>query len=199
MTAATPRPRRQRRRWLASPDEIVEGYLTRNERTILVDEPATTAFLVEASNELLMIVAAAVATGFLAGGGGGMAAAVVGFIAIDAIALVLIARRVRMWYVRYVLTDFRVIRTWGVFARQMAWIPWGKVTDVSYHQTIAGRLFGYATVKIMSANEDSGFREITDLRAPARFHEFIVQIVEQQSGTKIPDWMIDGAQPRGVR
>jgi membrane protein YdbS with pleckstrin-like domain len=188
--------RRPRWRLLSTPEEIVESYLTSSEKTILVDEPATTAFLVEAANEIAIIVAIALLTGFLVGKGGGMVVALIGFVVIDVLAIVLIVRRVKMWYVRYVLTDFRVLRTWGVFNRHLAWIPWPKITDVSIHQTVAGRLFGYATVRIESANEASGFKEIQDLRDPYRFHTYIVEIVEEQSGTKIPDWMLRAAPGR---
>ena len=181
---------------LNTPEEIVESYLTPKERTILVDEPATTAFLVEAANEVAIIVAIALLTGFLVGQGGGIVVALLGFVVIDVLAVVLIVRRVKMWYVRYVLTDFRVMRTWGVFNRNLAWIPWPKVTDVSIAQTIWGRLLGYATVRIESANENSGFKEIKDLRDPHRFHRYIVEIVETQSGTKIPDWMLQAAPVR---
>ena len=151
----------------------------------------------EATDEIAIIVAIALLTGFLVGQGGGIVVALIGFVVIDVVAIILIARRVRMWYVRYVLTDFRVLRTWGVFNRHLAWIPWGKVTDVSYAQTIWGRLFGYATVRIESANENSGFKEIKDLHDPLRFHTYIVEIVEEQSGTKIPDWMLQSAPARG--
>jgi uncharacterized membrane protein YdbT with pleckstrin-like domain len=154
---------------------------------------------VEAADEIAIIVAVALLTGFLVGQGGGIVVALIGFVVIDVLAIILIVRRVKMWYVRYVLTDFRVMRTWGVFNRHLAWIPWPKVTDVSLAQTIAGRLFGYATVRIESANENSGFKEIKDLHDPLTFHDYIVQIVEEQSGTKIPDWMLERARPRGQR
>ena len=35
-------------------------------------------------------------------------------------------------------------------------IPLGKVTDLSFKQSLMGRLLSYATVRIESANEESG-------------------------------------------
>jgi uncharacterized membrane protein YdbT with pleckstrin-like domain len=172
------RRRRLRRLFLRTPEEIVGSYLTDDEQVILIDEPSTNAFLVEAANEIFIIVGIALLTGFLMGQGGGVVAGVIGFLVIDVLAIFLVAKRVRVWYTRYVLTDFRVMRCWGVFNRQMAWIPWGKVTDVFLTQTVPGRLFGYATVRIESANEQSGLKEMTDLRDPHKFLQTITEVVE---------------------
>lgn len=178
-----------RQKLLPTPDEVLEGYLTGDERFLLVDEPSTNAFMVGAANEIGLIVAIAVATGFLVGKGAGPVLGLLGFMAVIAIATVLVVQRLQAWYTRYALTDFRVIRSWGVVSRQMAWIPWSKVTDVSVHQTAAGRLLGYATVRIESANEASGFKEIKDLRDPHRFHRFIAEIVEEKQGKYTPPGM----------
>ena len=172
------RRRRLRRLFLRTPEEIVGSYLTDDEQVILIDEPSTNAFLVEAANEIFIIVGIALLTGFLMGQGGGAMAGLIGFAVIDVLAIFLVAKRVRAWYTRYVLTDFRVMRCWGVFNRQMAWIPWGKVTDVFLTQTIPGRLFGYATVRIESANEKSGLKEMTDLRDPHKFLQTLTEVVE---------------------
>ena len=94
-------------------------------------------------------------------------AVVLGMIVISVVTTLLVVRRLQAWYTRYALTDFRLIRSWGVLKRQLAWIPWSKVTDVSMVQTLAGRILGYATVRIESANEASGFKAVTDLRVAA--------------------------------
>ena len=186
-----------RQKLLPTPDEILEGYLTGDERFLLVDEPSTNAFMVGAANEIALIVAIALATGFLVGKGAGAVLGLLGFIAVTGLAVVLVVQRLQAWYTRYALTDFRVIRSWGVVSRQMAWIPWSKVTDVSVHQSAAGRLLGYATVRIESANEASGFKEIKDLREPHRFHRFIAEIVEEKQGKYTPPALVgaDGLEP----
>jgi membrane protein YdbS with pleckstrin-like domain len=156
---------------------------------ILVDEPATAAFLLEASNEILIIVVIALVTGFAVGNGGGSIAALLGLIVISVVATLLIVRRLQAWYTRYALTDFRLIRSWGVLKRQLAWIPWSKVTDVLLVQTLAGRILGYATVRIESANEASGFKAVTDLRDPHRFHRVVTEMVQAKQGKTVPPWM----------
>ncbi len=172
---------------LPTPDEIVRSYLTTDERMILVDQPSTKAFVVEASREIAILTLAVILTAFLTVHHSSGAA--LSFIAVDILAIVLIIQRMQRWFTRYVLTDFRVIRSWGILNRQMAWIPWAKVTDISLTQTFLGRTFGYATVRIESANEASGFKEINDLREPHRFHRVIAEMVEAKQGKTVPYWM----------
>jgi membrane protein YdbS with pleckstrin-like domain len=183
--------RRDGRRWrvLTPPEEIIEGYLTADEQFILVDEPSNRAFMVAASNEIMLIVALGLVTLMLVAKGAGVIVGILGFLAVDVIVVLLVWRRLQAFYTRYVLTDFRVIRSWGVLNRQMAWIPWSKVTDVSISQSLSGRMLGYATVRIESANEDSGFKEIKDLCEPHRFHRYIAEIVEAKQGKTVPRWL----------
>jgi membrane protein YdbS with pleckstrin-like domain len=168
---------------------VLQSYLTHEEVFILVDEPATSAFLVDSINEVLIIVAIALVTGFAVGQGGGAIAATLGLIVIGVVSAVLVVQRLQRWYTRYALTDFRLIRSWGVLNRRLAWIPWSKVTDVSMVQTLAGRILGYATVRIESANEASGFKAVTDLRDPHRFHRVVTEMVQAKQGKTVPPWM----------
>jgi hypothetical protein len=168
---------------------VLQSYLTHDEVFILVDEPATSAFLVDAINEILIIVVIALVTGFAVGHGGGTIAAILGLIVIGVISTILVIQRLQAWYTRYALTDFRLIRSWGVLKRQLAWIPWSKVTDVLLVQTLAGRILGYATVRIESANEASGFKAVTDLRDPHRFHRVVTEMVQAKQGKTVPPWM----------
>jgi hypothetical protein len=176
-------------RILPTPDEVLQSYLTHDEVFILVDEPATSAFLLEASNEILIIVVIALVTGFAVGNGGGTIAAILGLMVIGAVTTTLVVRRLQAWYTRYALTDFRLIRSWGVIKRQLAWMPWSKVTDVLLVQNLAGRILGYATVRIESANEASGFKAVTDLRDPHRFHRVVTEMVQAKQGKTVPPWM----------
>ncbi len=80
-------------RILPTPDEVLQSYLTHDEIFILVDEPATSAFLLEASNEILIIVVIALVTGFAVGQGGGAIAAVLGLLVIGVVSGVLVIQR----------------------------------------------------------------------------------------------------------
>lgn len=181
--------RRLRSALLPPPDDILRGYLIGDEQLILVDEPSTGAFLVDAAHQILLMVGVALLTGYVAGRSGANLFSVAGFLVVDVLAIMLVVRRAQAWYTRYALTDFRLIRSWGVLKRQLAWIPWSKVTDVLLVQTLAGRILGYATVRIESANEASGFKAVTDLRDPHRFHRVVTEMVQAKQGKTVPPWM----------
>ncbi|MDQ3944903.1 MAG: hypothetical protein M3357_07110 [Actinomycetota bacterium] len=66
-------------------------------------------------------------------------------------------------------------------------------------QSTAGRILGYATVRIESANEASGFKEITDPRDPHRFHRLIAEIVDAKQGKTYPRWMASAAASLDTR
>jgi uncharacterized membrane protein YdbT with pleckstrin-like domain len=175
-------------RFLPTPDQVVRSYLTTDEQVILIDQPSNKAFLVEAFKEILLLALVVIFTGAWVAAGGGAGVTVLGFIIVDIILILLIAERLRRWFVRYVLTDVRVIHSWGILTRKLAWIPWAKVTDVSIRQSFLGRMLGYATVRIESANEASGLGAISDLRDPHRFHRVISEMVEAKQGKTVPYW-----------
>jgi hypothetical protein len=179
---------RARYRLLSSPEEIVESHLTASEQTVLVDEPLPNAAL---AIVIGLILALAFVTGFLVvAKDGGMTAFLSGFVAIGVLTITVITRRIKMWYVRYVLTDFRLIRTWGIFQRHLAWMPWASISDVSIHQTLGGRLFGYATVRIESVDKNSCLTELQNLGDPHLFHRYIIDVMRKQSEVRFPDWML---------
>jgi membrane protein YdbS with pleckstrin-like domain len=189
-TTSRPTTRRSLLSWLLpTPDQVVRSYLTTDEVPVLIDQPSTQAFLVQVSTQIVLILGALLVIGVWVTQGGNTTIAAVLFIAVDILAIYVIIERLQFWYTRYVLTDFRVMRSWGVFHRQMAWIPWSKVTDVTIDQSALGRVFGYATVKIESANEASGLKAMKDLREPHRFHRVIAEMVEAKQGKTVPYWM----------
>ena len=50
-----------------------------------------------------------------------------------------------------------------------------------------GRLFGYATIRIESANEESGLQDLSDLKDPIRFNRILVEMVSAKQGIGIHD------------
>jgi uncharacterized membrane protein YdbT with pleckstrin-like domain len=101
----------------------------------------------------------------------------IGFFLILAVASWIGVKSIRYRYTRYIITSLRVMRMTGVFDRKYYWIPWQRVTDLAYEQTILGRIFGYATIRIDSANEQSGLKQLTDLNDPWRFQQYVTQLV----------------------
>ena len=57
-----------------------------------------------------------------------------------------------------------------------------KITDLTFSQTLGGRLFGYATIRIESANEESGLKDLSDLTEPVRFNRILVEMINAKQG-----------------
>ena len=105
------------------------------------------------------------------------------FIAVGVVWLFLAGRWIfRDRYIRYVLTTMRVMRVRGFIKRENAWIPLSKVTDVRYNSSLIGRTFGFAEIRIDSANEESGLKYMRNLDDPETFYEKLLLLVELKQG-----------------
>jgi uncharacterized membrane protein YdbT with pleckstrin-like domain len=171
---------------LSTPEDVVRSYLVSGERIIHEDRPALDAFFVIWAREVILafiffcIVVWAFATGR------STAIILLAFVAFDIVIAWLVVRRLQAVYTRYVITTFRVLRTSGVLTRKNEWIPWVKITDLSFRQTMLGRLFGYATIRIESANEESGLKDLSDLKDPVRFNRILVEMINAKQGFVAP-------------
>jgi uncharacterized membrane protein YdbT with pleckstrin-like domain len=167
------------------PDEIVRSYLVTGERVIHIDQPALNAFVIIQWREVLLALGLlALFVWSLSNGGGALS--LLAFIALDLLVVWLIIRRMQEFYTRYVITTFRVLRSSGIFTRRNVWIPWVKITDLSFRQSLAGRIFGYATIRIESANEESGLQDLSDLKDPIRFNRILVEMINTKQGNVAP-------------
>ena len=84
---------------------------------------------------------------------------------------------ISLHYTRYVITSLRIIRVSGVLGRRVAWIPWLRVTEVSFSQTPLQRLVKLATIRIDSANDLDQLKELSNIRHPLRFHRRLAEVV----------------------
>src|SRR5262245_7292334 len=171
-----------------TPDEILRTYLVTGERVIHVDRPALNAFVIIQFREVFVAVVlfAVFLWAVVTGSGAGLA--LLAFIAFDIVLIWLVVRRLQEFYTRYVITTFRVIRMSGIFTRQNVWIPWVKITDLSFKQSLLGRMFGYATIRIESASGVPGLRSHVHLRRQIRFNRSLVEMINAKHGTVAPTW-----------
>lgn len=167
---------------LEPPDDIVRSYLAPGERVLHVDKPALDAFLIIQRREVLVIVVLGLLLAWSIIGEWGVGWSVLIFLALDLLVLWLVLKRLQDFYTRYVITNFRIMRVNGVLQRQHAWIPWVKVTDLSFRQSVWGRVFGYATIRIESANEQSGLKDLNDLKDPVTFNRWLVRMINAKQG-----------------
>lgn len=171
------------RAFMAPPAESIEQYLVRGEEVLHIDAPALNAFVVDELPVIVVTVVAAIAGIAWGTRNGNMFVAGVALIACGVLLLYLRAKRWSERYTAYVLTTARVLRVSGFLSRSAAWIPWVKVTDVRYEASFAGRLLGYATIHIDSANETSGLSEMKNLRDPSAFYVKLTELVQQKQGS----------------
>lgn len=86
--------------------------------------------------------------------------------------LVFLVRRIRASADEYVVTNRRVIRKYGLIAREAEHAPLEKIQDVTVRQGIAARLLGYGTIVLETASE-TGRVVIADIAEPERFRSAI--------------------------
>ncbi|MEO6125156.1 MAG: PH domain-containing protein [Ilumatobacteraceae bacterium] len=167
-------------KFVAPPADCVRDYLLGTEELLFVDAPALNAFVVDELPTIALTVAVGIAA---IGWGLSTGNLVIAGLAMVIAGILLLRLQIRRWsqrYTSYVLTDFRVIRLSGVFSREAAWIPWAKVTDVRIEESWLGRIFGYSTVHIDSANEHSGLADMKNLRRPRDFYLVLTQQVHKK-------------------
>jgi membrane protein YdbS with pleckstrin-like domain len=192
-----------RRRVVPLPDEVIEEFIGHGERVIHSDHPSFRSFAVE--NGLLFLGLFAVGILFLGilFDGSAMVSGLL-LLGLAIVLLVLVLKRLEDRYTSYVVTDARIMRIRGIVSRRAHSIPWVRVTDLTLDQSLAGRVFGYATLHIESANEDSGLRDLEGVSDPMLFNQYVVDMVVAKQGTTVPAWVVAGeppppSVPRGLR
>lgn len=179
------------RTFVAPPADSIRTYLVRGEQLLHIDAPALNAFVIDELPTIFVTVVIGIAAVVWGMNTGNLALAGLAMIAAGALLLYLQIKRWSQRYTSYVLTNFRVMRMSGVFSREAAWIPWAKVTDVRIEESLMGRMFGYATVHIDSANEHSGLADMKNLRDPRGFYLLLTQLVQRKQGHLPEDQLLD--------
>lgn len=82
------------------------------------------------------------------------------------------------WAVDYfVVTSHRMMLTSGLFTRKVDMMPLGKVTDMSFQRSLAGRIFGYGEFVVESAGQDQALRNVTFLPYPERLYRDVCDML----------------------
>jgi membrane protein YdbS with pleckstrin-like domain len=176
-----------RRRVIPLPDEIVDQYLGHGERVIHSDHPSLQSFIVQntllfAGLFVLFLLVIGVAFN------GSLVTAGIALLVLSVVLLFLVLKRLGERYTSYVVTNVRIMRIKGIVSRRAHSIPWVRVTDLTYEQTLTGRFFGYGTLHIESANEDSGLRDLEGISDPMKFNQYVVDMVVAKQGPTAPMW-----------
>lgn len=173
---------------IKNPDLIVASYLSSQEEVYYDDPPAISSFLFLNVGEVLLVVVLVVVDVVLAAMFGlGSWQFLLTFVVADALFITLAVQRFKQKFTRYVITSSRIMRISGVLSRNSFSIPWSKVTDISFKQSIVMRYLDFANVRIESANEASGLQELRGLKNPLQFHRLMLEMVAAKQGHTTPE------------
>ena len=92
------------------------------------------------------------------------------------------ARKFDIW----IVTDLRVIDEYGVFSHNAKESPLGKINNISYRQSLLGRIFNYGNVKIQTAAE-MGATENKFVTSPRVLKDVVTEHQEQYRQKQISD------------
>lgn len=84
---------------------------------------------------------------------------------------------------RFVITNMRVFRIRGVFARKLATMPITRILDITVVKSVTGRMLGYGHFTFESAAQEQGLRDIRFVGEPDR-RDLTIQRVVQKSGAR---------------
>jgi len=101
------------------------------------------------------------------------------------------------WIERIVITDKRVMLAEGIITHNVGMMPLGKVTDLTFRRTLAGRMFGYGTIVVESAGQIQALNEIDYLPRPEEIYEALSELVFGEKGKTRATGML--ARPRWRR
>ncbi|NAZ88710.1 PH domain-containing protein, partial [Kineococcus indalonis] len=77
----------------------------------------------------------------------------------------------------FIATDKRLLLTRGVVNRRTAMMPLTKVTDMSYNQSVPGRLLGYGQFVLESAGQDQAMRRIDWVPDPDEKYRQLCEVI----------------------
>lgn len=101
------------------------------------------------------------------------------------------------WIERIVITDKRVMIAQGIITHNVGMMPLGKVTDLTFRRTLAGRLLGYGTMVVESAGQIQALNEIDFMPRPEEIYEALSELVFGEKGKTRATGML--AKPRWRR
>ena len=90
-------------------------------------------------------------------------------------------------YELFLATDRRLMLVHGVLTRKVDMMPMGKVTDMRYDRTPAGKLLGYGTFVLESAGQDQALSTIKFVPRPDTMYRSINTVLFSPASRRIGD------------
>lgn len=87
--------------------------------------------------------------------------------------------RVLEWdFDRFIVTNRRIALVTGlIWSRQVAMMPLERVTDMTYSQSVPGRIFGWGTFVVESAGQDQALRTVNRIPSPDDLYRTIMSLL----------------------
>lgn len=95
------------------------------------------------------------------------------------------------WTDRFVVTDKRVMLVTGVLTHRVAIMPLAKVTDMTYENSLPGRVLGYGAFIMESAGQDQALHRIDHVAHPDWIYQRMSNLIfpsrPEQRDSRIED------------
>jgi uncharacterized membrane protein YdbT with pleckstrin-like domain len=99
------------------------------------------------------------------------------------VALLRFTLLIMLWWIeRIVITDKRVMLAQGIIVHNVGMMPLGKVTDLTFRRTLAGRSLGYGTMVVESAGQIQALNRIDYMPQPEEIYEALSELVFGEKG-----------------
>jgi membrane protein YdbS with pleckstrin-like domain len=86
--------------------------------------------------------------------------------------------RVAEWWMRhFIVSRRRVLLTSGVVVRTVTLLPLGRITDLTWKETLLGQVLGYGTFQFESAGQGNALAEITFLPHADRLYRQVSSLL----------------------
>ena len=88
-----------------------------------------------------------------------------------------------LWWIEGIVsTDKRVMLAQGIIVHNVGMMPLGKVTDLTFRRTLAGRTLGYGTMVVESAGQIQALNKIDYMPRPEEIYEALSELVFGEKG-----------------
>ena len=91
-------------------------------------------------------------------------------------------RTYEWWNDRIVITDKRVMIDQGILTHKVGMMPLSKVTDLTFENTVNGRMLGYGTIIVESAGQIQALNRIDYVPNPQEVYEALSELIFGEKG-----------------
>jgi hypothetical protein len=155
------------------------GSLVPGEQIEYADRPGAELLLTRIWPDIV-VVGILLGVVFVAGSTGVQWAAIAGLVVV----ILDVLLQMKLWScTRYILTNLRAVRIDGWWNRDVEWLSWKKVTEVSLRKQWANFRFQIVTIEIHTAHTTSSFRAMRDIEDPDEFAAQLAELALRSGGT----------------